>query len=125
VFDATGHHTGIETPLEHVRKGGQVVMVGVPNSAGKVTFTNIVRGRVEITTSYESMWTNLEQALRVMERGNIAVDKIVDTSFPVDYPERAFEAFLSSRRLNPSFSSRTDCEARLTMSVHRRFITLE
>ena len=31
-----------------------------------------------------------------MERGNIAIDKIVDTSFPVDHPERAFEAFLNS-----------------------------
>lgn len=103
VFDATGHHTGIPTALEHVRKGGQVVMVGIPNSASEVTFTDVVRGEVDITTSYGSTWTNFEQALRVMERGSIAADEIVDTSFTLDRPERAFEAFLRSETCKPIF----------------------
>ncbi|MFA1610847.1 zinc-dependent alcohol dehydrogenase [Halobellus rubicundus] len=103
VFDSTGHHTGVGTALDHVRKGGQVVMVGIPNGASEVTFTNVVRGEVDVNTSYGSTWTNFEQALRLMERGEIAVDEIVDTSFSVDDPERAFEAFLSSETCKPIF----------------------
>lgn len=27
-FDTTGHHTGVEMAVDHVRKGGKVVVVG-------------------------------------------------------------------------------------------------
>ncbi|WP_339106119.1 alcohol dehydrogenase catalytic domain-containing protein [Haloterrigena salinisoli] len=103
VFDATGHHTGLGTALDHVRKGGQVVVVGIPNAASEVTFTAAVRGELEVNTSYGSTWTNFEQALRLMERGEIAVDEIVDTSYSADEPAAAFEAFLESETCKPVF----------------------
>lgn len=103
VFDATGHHTGVGTGAELVRKGGQVVVVGIPNSPSEVSLTSVVRGEVDINTSYGSTWTNFEQALRLMERGEIAVDKILDTSYSVDAPSAAFEAFLASETCKPVF----------------------
>jgi len=103
VFDSTGHHSGIGTAIEHVRKGGQVVMVGIPNDTSEVTFTSTVRGEVDVNTSYGSTWTNFEQALRLMERGEIAVDKILDTSYGMDDPAAAFEAFLASETCKPVF----------------------
>ena len=103
VFDSTGHHTGINTALDYVRKGGQIVMVGIPNDTSEVTFTSTVRGEVEVNTSYGSTWTNFEQALRLMERGEIAVDEIVDTSYDKDDPAAAFEAFLASETCKPVF----------------------
>ncbi|GCF15239.1 sorbitol dehydrogenase [Haloarcula mannanilytica] len=103
VFDSTGHHSGIGTAIEHVRKGGQVVMVGIPNDTSEVTFTSTVRGEVDVNTSYGSTWTNFEQALRLMERGEIAVEKILDTSYGMDDPAAAFEAFLASETCKPVF----------------------
>ena len=103
VFDSTGHHTGIGTAVDHVRKGGQVVMVGIPNDTSEVTFTSVVRGEVDVNTSYGSTWTNFEQALRLLERGEIAVDEILDTSYDVDDPAAAFEAFLASETCKPVF----------------------
>ncbi|WP_276274063.1 zinc-dependent alcohol dehydrogenase [Haloarcula litorea] len=103
VFDSTGHHTGVGTAVEHVRKGGQVVVVGIPNEASEVTLTSAVRGEVDINTSYGSTWTNFEQALRLMERGEIAVDEILDTSFSTDDPAEAFDAFLDSETCKPVF----------------------
>ena len=103
VFDSTGHHTGITTGVEHVRKGGQVVMVGIPNEASEVDLGPVVRGEVEVTTSYGSTWRNFEQALRLMESDEIAVDEIVDTSYSVDDPATAFEAFLDSETCKPVF----------------------
>lgn len=103
VFDATGHHTGVGTALDYIRKGGQIVMVGIPNDASEVTFTSAVRGEVDVNTSYGSTWTNFEQALRLMERGEIAVDQILDTSYGVNDPAAAFEAFLGSKTCKPVF----------------------
>jgi L-iditol 2-dehydrogenase len=103
VFDSTGHHTGIGTAVDHVRKGGQVVMVGIPNDTSEVAFTSTVRGEIDVNTSYGSTWTNFEQALRLMERGEIAVDEILDTSYSMDDPAAAFEAFLASETCKPVF----------------------
>ncbi|WP_424004383.1 2-keto-3-deoxy-L-rhamnonate dehydrogenase [Haloarcula salina] len=102
-FDSTGHHTGVGTATEHVRKGGQIVVVGIPNQPSEVTLTPVVRGEIDIDTSYGSTWTNFEQALRLMERGAIAVDEILDTSYSVDDPSAAFEAFLGSETCKPVF----------------------
>ncbi|WP_330633390.1 zinc-dependent alcohol dehydrogenase [Halocatena halophila] len=103
VFDTTGHHSGIESALQAVRKGGQVVVVGIPNENSELAFTDTVRGEVELNTSYGSTWTNFEQALRLMERGEIAVDTILDRSYDTSDPEQAFEAFLASETCKPVF----------------------
>ncbi|EMA28415.1 2-keto-3-deoxy-L-rhamnonate dehydrogenase [Haloarcula japonica] len=103
VFDSTGHHSGIGTAVDHVRKGGQVVMVGIPNDTSEIMFTSAVRGEVDVNTSYGSTWTNFEQALRLMERGEIAIDQILDTSYSMDDPAAAFEAFLASETCKPVF----------------------
>ena len=104
VFDSTGHHAGVGTAVEHVRKGGQVVVVGIPNEASEVRLTEAVRGEVDITTSYGSLWRNFEQALRLMERDAIPVESIADRSFSVDDPSAAFEAFLAGETCKPVFS---------------------
>jgi len=103
VFDATGHHTGIGTAGEHVRKGGQVVVVGIPNQPSEVELTALVRGEVDVDTSYGSTWTNFEQALRLLQNDAIDAGALIDTSFSVSDPAAAFEAFLDARTLKPVF----------------------
>jgi L-iditol 2-dehydrogenase len=103
VFDATGHRSGVEG-IDHVRKGGQFVMVGIPNSASEVCFAPAVRGEIEINTSYGSKWHNFEQALQLMENGSVDIDAIVDTSYQVDEPTEAFRSFLDSKTCKPVFT---------------------
>lgn len=104
VFDATGHHTGVEQGVERIRKGGQVVVVGIPGDISEIFMTPVVRGEIEVNTSYGSKWRNFEQALRLMENGAIAVDEIIDTSWSTEKPEEAFRAFLASEACKPVFS---------------------
>jgi len=104
VFDATGHRSGIEEGIEYVRKGGQFVMVGLPNSPSEVFFASAVRKEVDINTSYGSKWCNFEQALRLMESGAIDISAIIDTSYDVDDPAVAFRDFLDSETCKPVFS---------------------
>ena len=104
VFDATGHKSGVEQAAECTRKGGQIVVVGIPGESSDLLMTPLVRGEVEINTSYGSTWRNFEQALRLMENDEIAVDEIIDISYDVDDPEEAFRAFLDSETCKPVFS---------------------
>jgi L-iditol 2-dehydrogenase len=103
VFDTTGHRTGVEIATEHVRKGGQIVVVGLPGESSEVFMTPVVRGEVSVNTSYGSTWTNFEQALRLMDNDAIDATTIVDTSYSVDDPTSAFDAFLNSETCKPVF----------------------
>lgn len=103
IFDATGHHTGIETAVDHVRKGGQIVVVGLPGSESELFMTPLVRGEVDLTTSYASLWHNFEKALQLMAQGLLPIDDILDESYSVEDPTAAFEAFLGSESCKPVF----------------------
>ena len=104
VFDTTGHYSGVEMATDHVRKGGEVVVVGLPGASSDVFMTPVVRGEITIETSYGSHWRNFEQAVRLMENGTIDIEAIVDTSYDVDDPTRAFESFLNSETCKPVFT---------------------
>lgn len=104
VFDTTGHRSGVEMAIEYVRKGGEIVVVGLPNSPSEVFMTPVVRGEVDIVTSYGSVWRDFERALDLMANGTIDAGTIIDTSYDVTDPEPAFEAFLNSETCKPVFS---------------------
>jgi len=104
VFDTTGHHSGVPTAAEHVRKGGQIVVVGLPSEPAELFMPPLVRGEIDLNTSYGSTWRNFEQALRLMEGGALPIGDIVDDSFSVDDPTAAFDAFLASETCKPLFT---------------------
>jgi L-iditol 2-dehydrogenase len=103
VFDTTGHRSGVEMAADAVRKGGQIVAVGLPGEPSELFMTPLVRGEIDLNTSYGSVWRNFEQALRLMERGEIPIEEIVDDSFSADDPTAAFEALLDAETLKPVF----------------------
>ena len=104
VFDTTGHKSGVEMALDYVRKGGEIVVVGLPNSPSELFVTPVVRGEIDIVTSYGSVWRDFERALGLMEKGAIDAEAIIDTSYDVTDPGPAFEAFLNSETCKPVFS---------------------
>ena len=102
IFDTTGHRTGIEMAAEHVRRGGQIVIVGLPGSPSEVFMTPLVRGEIDITASYGSMWRNFEQALRLIADG-LPVDALQDHAYEIATAANAFEDFLAGQTLKPVF----------------------
>ncbi|MFP9060656.1 zinc-dependent alcohol dehydrogenase [Natrialbaceae archaeon A-chndr2] len=104
VFDTTGHHSGVELAVEIVRKGGQIVVVGLPGSASEIPMSTIVRGEVDIKTSYGSKWANFEQALSLMSENTIRPDGIIDDRYSLSDPAAAFTAFLDSKTCKPVFT---------------------
>jgi L-iditol 2-dehydrogenase len=104
VLDATGHRSGVEMAAERVRRGGQIVVVGLPKAESDLFMTPLVRGEVDLNTSYGSAHRNFRQALGLMENGTIDPEAFVDTSFGIDDPAAAFEAFLAGETLKPVFN---------------------
>lgn len=104
VFDTTGHRSGVEMAVDQVRKGGQIVVVGLPGEPSELFMTDVVRAEVDVTTSYASLWPDFERALRLMRSGDIDADAFVDRSFDVDDPTSAFEAMLSAETCKPVFT---------------------
>lgn len=102
-FDTTGHHSGIEQAIDYTRKGGEIVIVGLPGSPSELFMTPFVRNELEVNASYGSTYKNFEQALRLMQQDSIQPEAIMDTSFGTDEPERAFEACVASRTIKPVF----------------------
>lgn len=103
IFDTTGHPSGVETAADHIRRGGRIVVVGLPTGESELFLTPLVRGEVDLNTSYGSTWRNFEQALRLMETGAIDPSAIVDTSYSVEEPVEAFEDFLAGETCKPTF----------------------
>lgn len=104
VFDSTGHYTGIEMAIEQVRKGGEVVIVGLPGESSDLQVDDAVRNEIVINTSYGSKWRNFEQALSLMAEDVLDPEQIIDDSVSIEEPEAAFEAFLASETCKPVFT---------------------
>jgi L-iditol 2-dehydrogenase len=108
VFDTTGHRTGVEEAANVVRKGGEIVVIGLPSRSSDLSITNLVRGEVNLLTSYGSMWRDFERAIRIMQNGDVDFEAIIDTGCTLESPKKAFESFLDAEFCKPVFTFNSD-----------------
>jgi len=105
VFDTTGHSSGVRGAVEAVRKGGQVVLVGLPGRF-EVNFATLVREELDLQASYASIWEDFDRALRAIQSGAVDVDSLMDDRFSLRDPDAAFEAFAAGETVKPLFDVR-------------------
>jgi len=103
VIDATGHESGVEVGAEHVRKGGVVLVVGIPDGTSNLYFPDIVRGEIDLKSSYASLPADFQQALRLMDDGVVDPAAVIDQSYSRADPEAAIADFLDSKTVKPVF----------------------
>lgn len=104
VFDTTGHKTGVEDAVDLVRKGGELIVVGLPGEPSELFFSPIVRSELDIRAAYGATRENFKQAIRALDSTNIDAETIIDTRYRVDDPGAAFEDFLAGKTCKPMFS---------------------
>lgn len=104
VFDTTGHKSGVESAVDLVRKGGDIIVIGLPGEPVELFFPPIVRGELDIKASYSATKANFKQAIRVLNAGNVDVDAIIDTQYGIESPSAAFKDFLAGKTCKPMFS---------------------
>ncbi|QCS44975.1 zinc-binding dehydrogenase [Natrinema versiforme] len=102
VFDTTGHKSGLESATEYVRKGGEIIEVGIPSEPSEIETAPLVRGEINIKTSYSALWSNFEQSIRVLENASLDLDELI-TIYNIDSAENAFEDAHSGEVCKPVF----------------------
>lgn len=104
VFDTTGDKVGIENSVDLVRKGGEIIVIGLPGEPSELFFSPIVRAELDILAAYGATKSNFNQAIQALDMGNIDADTIVDLRYSSDNPSEAFEDFLAGKTCKPMFS---------------------
>lgn len=102
VVDTTGHPSGFHAGTDVVRKGGQIVAVGLPGQV-ETDFTDLVRAEIDVQCSYASTWEDFERAIRMLESGAVDAETLVDTRFSLLDGDAAFESFLDGQTCKPVF----------------------
>jgi L-iditol 2-dehydrogenase len=102
VFDTTGHPSGLPSAVEEVRKGGQIVLVG---QTGETTmeYSPLVRAEIDLQCSYASMYEDFENALRLLDSGDVDAETFIDDRFSLLNADIAFESFVSGETCKPVF----------------------
>ena len=102
VFDTTGHPSGLQSAVEEVRKGGQIVLVG---QTGETTmeYSPAVRAEIDIQCSYASVYEDFERALRLIEQGAVDAETLIDERFSLRDAGKAFESFIGGEIVKPLF----------------------
>jgi 2-desacetyl-2-hydroxyethyl bacteriochlorophyllide A dehydrogenase len=103
VFDTTGHPSGLQTAIDAVRKGGQIVVVGLPGET-TVPYSTLVRSEVDIQCTYASDWQDFERALSLIRDGGLTVDPMLEDRFSLLDADEAFEIFISGQACKPVFN---------------------
>lgn len=102
VFDTTGHPSGLTSAVEQVRKGGQIVLIG---QTGETTmpYSPLVRAEVDLQCSYASTYQDFENALRLIDSGDVDAETFIDSRFSLLEADEAFETFVSGGTCKPVF----------------------
>ncbi|MFC6823592.1 zinc-dependent alcohol dehydrogenase [Halopelagius fulvigenes] len=102
VFDTTGHPSGLPSAVEEVRKGGQIVLIG---QTGETTmeYSPLVRAEIDLQCSYASKYEDFENALRLIDTGDVDAETFIDDRFSLLDAGEAFESFVSGGTCKPVF----------------------
>lgn len=102
VFDTTGHSSGLTAAVDEVRKGGQIVLIGQTGET-TMTYSPLVRAEIDLQCSYASMYEDFENALRLIDSGDVDAETFVDDRFSLLEAEEAFETFVAGGTCKPVF----------------------
>ena len=102
VFDTTGHPSGLETSRNAVRKGGQIVLVGLTGET-TTSYVSLVRSEIDIQSSYASKYEDFVRALRLLQSGVVDAETFLDTRFSFTDGDEPFETFLEGGTCKPVF----------------------
>ncbi|MDR9431983.1 MAG: alcohol dehydrogenase catalytic domain-containing protein [Natronomonas sp.] len=102
VFDTTGHPSGLPSAVESVRKGGQIVLIG---QTGETTmeYSPLVRAEIDLQCSYASMYEDFENALRLIDTGDVDAETFIDDRFSLLDADEAFDTFVGGGTCKPVF----------------------
>ena len=90
---ATSSLDALEDAIEVVRKGGAIMMFGVPSKGAKIELdmSKIYSKEISIVTSYAASDEDTKEALGLIESSQINVGQLVTHTYPITDSQKAFD----------------------------------
>jgi L-iditol 2-dehydrogenase len=90
---ATSSLKALEDAIDMVRKGGAVMMFGVPSKNAKFTLdmSKIYSKEITLVTSYAASDNDTKEALRLIESSQIDVKQLVTHTYSIEDSQKAFD----------------------------------
>jgi len=90
---ATSSLKALEDAIEMVRKGGAIMMFGVPSKGAKINLdmSKIYSKEITLVTSYAASDNDTKEALRLIETSEIDVKQLVTHTYPIMDSQKAFD----------------------------------
>lgn len=99
--DATGAATGVEGAVAAARRGGRVVVVGIPSKPVTLDVAGVVRSETPLLPSYSAGATDIEGMIEVLAGSNpIPLEELAAPYEPAAVQD-AFEAFVGGEVTKP------------------------
>ena len=90
---ATSSLKALGDAIDMVRKGGTVMMFGVPSKGAMIDLdmSKIYSKEITLVTSYAASETDTKDALDLIESSKIDVKKLITHTYPINDTQKAFE----------------------------------
>ena len=95
VIDCSGHPSVPQTAVRLLKRGGQLVLVGINNASFALPMDQIVRGEITVQGSYGITRQNYKKLLELAELAQYPFDKLVVGSVDFQYIEKGFQDALN------------------------------
>ena len=99
-IDCSGAAPAFISGLAATRKGGTVLLLGLPNKEVSFPFANAIRSEINIITSYTSGWDDYEKSLALIESGVLNIKPLL-SNYTLDKAVLAFEDAVSKVAVKP------------------------
>ncbi len=90
---ATSSLKALDDAIDMVRKGGAVMMFGVPSKGAKMDLdvSKIYSKEITLVTSYAASDTDTKEALNLIESSQIDVKQLITHTYSIDETQKAFD----------------------------------
>ncbi|MHA7734778.1 zinc-dependent dehydrogenase [Nitrosopumilus sp. S6] len=90
---ATSSLKALDDAIDMVRKGGSVMMFGVPSKGAKMDLdmSKIYSKEITLVTSYAASDNDTKEALNLIESSQIDVKQLITHTYPIDDTQKAFD----------------------------------
>ncbi|WP_164667752.1 zinc-dependent alcohol dehydrogenase [Virgibacillus doumboii] len=95
VFDCSGHHSVPGHAVKVLKKGGQLVLVGISTNTFSLEMDQIVRGEIQIKGSYGITKETLKRTLEYAADDAFPFEKLVTGSYGIENAKDAFDAAMN------------------------------
>ena len=97
VMECVGSEATLAQAIDSVKKGGQIVIVGVPSRDPRIRLSWVQDRELEIIGTLMYMRGDFEEAIRLISSGQVRPERLISTRYPLNRIAEAMDDLLANR----------------------------